>query len=60
MKRICVLGSTGSIGVQGLKVIYENKDRFKVSVLTCNKNIHLLREQIILHKPEAVVVELVV
>ncbi|NLB24810.1 MAG: 1-deoxy-D-xylulose-5-phosphate reductoisomerase [Clostridiales bacterium] len=56
MKRICVLGSTGSIGVQGLKVIYENKDRFKVSVLTCNKNIHLLREQIILHKPEAVVV----
>lgn len=56
MKNICILGSTGSIGTQALDVIFENKDKFSVSVLSCNSNIGLLDEQIKKYSPKIVVV----
>ena len=34
IKRVAILGSTGSIGTQALDVIRENPDRFKVTALT--------------------------
>ncbi|MCH5198168.1 MAG: 1-deoxy-D-xylulose-5-phosphate reductoisomerase [Oscillospiraceae bacterium] len=43
-KNICVLGSTGSIGVQSLDVA--RKAGFRVSAITANKNYKLLEEQI--------------
>ncbi len=57
MKRIAILGSTGSIGTQALDVIDAHRDMFKVSVLSCAKNIELLEEQITNFSPEAVVVK---
>ena len=34
MKKVAILGSTGSIGTQTLDVVRENPDRFKVTALT--------------------------
>lgn len=44
MKRVVVLGSTGSIGVQALQVIAGSPD-FCVAGLTCDRNVSLLLEQ---------------
>lgn len=52
MKKILVLGSTGSIGKQTLDVIRNNPDKFKVAGLACNANITLLEEQIQEFKPK--------
>ena len=41
MKRISILGSTGSIGTQTLDIVRLNED-LKVTVLTANKNINLI------------------
>ncbi len=46
MKKILVLGSTGSIGTQTLDVIRENKREFEVVGLVCNSNIQILEAQI--------------
>ena len=56
MKKIAILGSTGSIGTQALDVIEQNSDRFSASVLSCARNIELLEQQIEKFSPEAVVV----
>jgi len=48
-KNICVLGSTGSIGVQSLDVA--EKSGFAVSALTANKNYKLIEEQIRKFRP---------
>ncbi len=56
MKRICVLGSTGSIGTQALQLVEQNRDRYQAAVLTCATQVPLLMEQIAKHSPEAVVV----
>jgi 1-deoxy-D-xylulose-5-phosphate reductoisomerase len=45
MKGICVLGSTGSIGVSTLDVASRHPDRYKVVALTANNNIDRLFEQ---------------
>ncbi|WP_323755336.1 1-deoxy-D-xylulose-5-phosphate reductoisomerase [Roseivirga sp.] len=55
-KHIAILGSTGSIGTQALEVIQANPDRFQVEVLTAQNNCHLLIEQAIAFKPNAVVI----
>ncbi len=57
MKRVAILGSTGSIGRQSLEVISENPDKFQVEVLTCNKNAPLLISQSEKYRPNAVVVQ---
>ena len=52
MKKVAILGSTGSIGTQTLDVVRENPDRFKVTSLTCGSNTELLAEQIEEFRPE--------
>lgn len=46
MKRISILGSTGSIGTQTLEVVRRNPDALKVVALSCGKNTELLEKQI--------------
>jgi 1-deoxy-D-xylulose-5-phosphate reductoisomerase len=55
-KRVLILGSTGSVGVNTLKVIEQNPDRFEVVGLTAYRNIELLRDQILRFRPEEVTV----
>ena len=55
-KRIALLGSTGSIGTQTLKVISAFPNMFEVEVLTANNNCSLLIEQAKKHKPNTVVI----
>jgi len=45
MKRLCVLGSTGSIGVSTLDVAGRHPDRYRVVALTANNNLERLHEQ---------------
>lgn len=56
MKKIALLGSTGSIGQQTLDVIENNPDLFSVEVLTANNNVGLLIEQALKFKPNVVVI----
>jgi 1-deoxy-D-xylulose-5-phosphate reductoisomerase len=46
MKRITILGSTGSIGLQTLDVIRNNREGYAVEALACHSNIDLLERQI--------------
>lgn len=46
MKKISLLGSTGSIGTQCLDIIRDNKDKYQVVALACGSNVDLLSEQI--------------
>lgn len=46
MKKILILGSTGSIGKQTLEVVRQNNKYFQVVGLVCKKNVNLLKEQI--------------
>ena len=46
MKKIAILGSTGSIGKQTIEIIRKNKKKFKILLLTANKNHSLLSRQI--------------
>lgn len=57
MKRnIAILGSTGSIGTQALKVISSHSDRFEVYALVANNKVDLLIEQARAYLPEVVVI----
>jgi 1-deoxy-D-xylulose-5-phosphate reductoisomerase len=56
MKKIAILGSTGSIGTQALDVVQANPDHFSVEVLTAHSNADLLIEQAKKFKPNAVVI----
>ena len=56
MKRIAILGSTGSIGTQTLEVIRKNPDYFSVEVLTANNNADILIKQAIEFQPNSVVI----
>ena len=50
MKKIAILGSTGSIGTQTLEVVRYNKD-IQVTALAAGSNVKLLEEQIREFKP---------
>ena len=56
MKKVLILGSTGSIGINTLDVIRQHSDKFSVTALTINTRIDLLIPQIEEFKPEFVVV----
>ncbi|NDC19764.1 MAG: hypothetical protein EBZ87_05810 [Microbacteriaceae bacterium] len=45
MKKIIILGSTGSIGTQALEIIEANPDKFQVVGLVGNSNQELLQAQ---------------
>lgn len=55
MKKISILGSTGSIGTQTLEAV-EELGNIKISAITGNKNISLLEEQARKFQPELVAV----
>jgi 1-deoxy-D-xylulose-5-phosphate reductoisomerase len=56
MKKIVVLGSTGSIGTQALEVISRNPDRFSLEAIAAGRNADLLIEQAIKHRPPFAVI----
>jgi len=56
MKRVTILGSTGSIGRSTLDVVANNRDNFKIVALTAGRNIELFEEQIRSFRPEIVAV----
>ncbi|MBI1937543.1 MAG: 1-deoxy-D-xylulose-5-phosphate reductoisomerase [Ignavibacteriales bacterium] len=56
MKKILLLGSTGSIGLNTLEIVRSFPDEFKITGLSTNTNISLLTEQIKEFSPETVVV----
>ena len=56
MKRIAILGSTGSIGTQALDVVSQHPDLFEATVLTAGSNADLLIEQARRFRPDTVVI----
>ena len=56
MKKIIILGSTGSIGIQTLEILKKDKKNFKVILLSADKNIDLLLKQIKMFNAKNVVV----
>lgn len=56
IKRIAILGSTGSIGTQTLDIIEEHPERFKAEILTAGRNWRLLAEQAKKFSPSRVVI----
>ncbi|WP_443943781.1 1-deoxy-D-xylulose-5-phosphate reductoisomerase [Pedobacter sp. AW1-32] len=56
MKRITILGSTGSVGTQALEVVRDHPGVFKIAVLSALKNAALLIQQAIEFKPAVVVI----
>lgn len=54
MKRLVVLGSTGSIGRQTLDVVRAFPDKFKVAGLAAGRNVELLAKQVAEFEPEMV------
>ena len=55
IKKIAILGSTGSIGTQTLEVISNHDDKFRVELLSANKNYKLLIQQAKKYKPKAII-----
>lgn len=56
MKGVCVLGSTGSIGLSTLDVLRLNKEAYSVIALSANKNTERLLQQCIEFKPSYAVI----
>ena len=56
MKKLSILGSTGSIGKNTLEVISSHRDRFKVVALAAGNNIEMLEAQIIEFRPDVAAV----
>ncbi|MFO7825256.1 MAG: 1-deoxy-D-xylulose-5-phosphate reductoisomerase [Cyclobacterium sp.] len=56
IKRVAILGSTGSIGTQTLEVLSQHPDKFQAEVLTAQNNQDLLIKQALLFKPNVVVI----
>lgn len=56
MKRLAILGSTGSIGTQTLEIVSRHPDMFEVEVITAYNNLELLAQQARLYKPASVVI----
>ena len=51
MKRISILGSTGSIGTQTLEVVRQNPDKLSVYALSAGKSVDLMEKQVREFKP---------
>lgn len=56
MKKVTILGSTGTIGCNTLELI-SNSDNFKVTTLTAGNNVDLLIKQALEFKPELAIIE---
>ena len=53
-RKISILGSTGSIGQNALKVVDNLKSDLEIAYLTANSNHDLLIEQALKYRPKAV------
>jgi len=51
-KKICILGSTGSIGISTLNILSKDKKNFEVLLLSANQNFKLLLKQANEFKPK--------
>ena len=51
-RKIAILGSTGSIGVSSLDILKINLKKFKIILLSANKNYPLIKKQIKKYKPK--------
>ena len=56
MKGLSILGSTGSIGTNALRVVDAFPDRLRVVALAAGRNVSLLAEQVAKYHPQAVAV----
>ncbi len=56
IKKIAILGSTGSIGTQALEIVREQSDKLEIELLTAHSNADLLIAQAIEFKPNHVVI----
>jgi 1-deoxy-D-xylulose-5-phosphate reductoisomerase len=54
MKRLAILGSTGSIGINTLHIVQQFPERFKVISLSAGLNTQLLKQQILQFRPKLV------
>ena len=54
MKRIAILGSTGSIGRSTLSIVESYPDRFEVATLAAGNNVDAVYEQVLRWKPRVV------
>ena len=54
-QKVVILGSTGSIGTSTLSILKHGK--FKVELLTTNKNVNKIFKQAILHKVKNIIIE---
>jgi 1-deoxy-D-xylulose-5-phosphate reductoisomerase len=54
MKRIAILGSTGSIGGSTLSIVDSYPDRFQVSTLAAGSNLEAIYQQALRYKPQVV------
>lgn len=54
MKKLIILGSTGSIGTQALDIVRANPDKYKVTALAAGSNAELLEKQAREFKPQMV------
>nr|WP_246860839.1 1-deoxy-D-xylulose-5-phosphate reductoisomerase [Bacillus sp. REN3] len=57
VKKISLLGATGSIGIQTLDVIREHQDLFELVAMSAGRNLELVRKIIPEFKPELVSVQ---
>lgn len=57
IKKISILGSTGSIGQSTLKIIDKKKNFFKIIFLSSNKNYPLICKQIMKYKPKYFIIK---
>jgi 1-deoxy-D-xylulose-5-phosphate reductoisomerase len=57
VKRLAILGSTGSIGTSTLDVVRSFPERFRVTALAAGSNVELLRAQVEECRPEIVAVK---
>jgi len=56
IKKLAILGSTGSIGTQALEVVQSNPDKFQVEVLAAGSNSDLLIQQSLKFRPNVAVI----
>ena len=55
-KTISILGSTGSIGLNTFKIINKRKNNFQINLLSANKNLKLISNQIRIYKPKLFII----
>ena len=54
MKKIAVLGSTGSIGTQTLDIVRNNSDELQIVALAAGSNVELMEKQVREFSPKLV------